>query len=222
MAERTKFDHPHFILAEGEEDAAFARELIAKRNISIKFDVSPNIDVGGTGGNSGFYDSSIASEPIIGFPDVKNVVILADNDDDPSASFKNVCDQIEKARSEGNLNRDWGKATSPGTKAAGDPSVSIWMWPSAGKKGCLETLFWQVVCAKYAKEAKCIDVACKCAGADVWPLSKLDKARFRCFVALVCKKNPAIGFGNFLRDFPALIPMTHRAFKPFSDFLGSI
>ena len=49
MPKRTSFASDHFILCEGEEDAAFARALIKGGNLGLLFDVSPNIDVGGVG-----------------------------------------------------------------------------------------------------------------------------------------------------------------------------
>jgi hypothetical protein len=93
---------PRFILAEGFEDAAFIRALIQARSNIPAFDVSPVNDIGEKQGNSGFEDAIIKLEPFTGFiPYVQHVVVISDNDDDPAGSFKNVCDQIEKARTFG-------------------------------------------------------------------------------------------------------------------------
>ena len=187
MTKRGEFTKSRFILAEGFEDAAFLRALIAYRN-TPEFDVSPTIDVGSKPGSSGFEDAVIACEPLTGFPGVNEIVIVADNDDDPAKSFDNITGQIEKARREGNLKRNWGTAAQPAAKAAGDPSVSIWMWPSANQPGCLETLLWQVIQAKYPKDATCVQDACECSEASAWPVSKLDKARVRCFISIHFRK----------------------------------
>jgi len=221
MPKRAAFTKVRFILAEGAEDAQFARELIATRNLG-DFDVSPTIDIGNKAGNSGFEEAVIACEPLTGFTAMTDVVILADNDDDPSASFNRVVDQIRKARADGNLTRNWGAASQSGIKAAGDPSVTIWMWPGAGQTGCLESLLWQVIEAKHPKEAKCVADAVSCSGADHWPISKLDKARVRCFVSLVCRRNPGIALANLWRDHPDLIPLNHPLFNPFGAFLAGI
>ncbi len=223
MPKREGFEQSRFILGEGAEDAQFARALIKGRNLLSAFDVSPNVDLASVGGNSGFETAITACEPITGFTAVTEVVLLADNDDDPNASFTAVCDQITDARSTGNVSRNWGVPSAPVIKAPGDPSVSIWMWPSPGQPGCLETLLWQVILTKYPKEAKCVDSACRCAGTSAWrSVSKLDKARVRCFVALVYKRNPAIALSLLWRDCPKLVPVTDRSFKPFSDFLRAI
>lgn len=219
MPTRTQFTNKQFVLCEGEEDAAFTRALIAGRDIAQLFDVSPNIDLGQIGGNSGFEQSFLATEPLVGFPDVKNVVVVADNDDDPAASFLGVINQLEGLRSSRDIKRNWGRATQAGVKFPGDPSVSVWMWPAPGEVGCLETLLWQVIVRKHPVGAACAEAACKCSGAEQWPLSKYHKARVRCFISLVYKKNPAISLSLLWRDFKDLIPVASEEFTPFSDFL---
>jgi len=221
MAKRFEFSRQRFALGEGVEDAAFTRALILARGLQA-FDVSATIDVGGVQGNSGFKESAIASEPVTGFLGVLDVAILADNDDDPAAAFQNVCSQIEAARTEGNLSRSWGRAQQPGVKAVGDPSVSVWMWPAPGQPGCLETLLWTVAVATHPTEAKCAEGACKCSGADGWPISKRDKARVRCFLALTCRSNPGLPLSLLWRDRPDLIPLSHTAFDPIASFLATI
>lgn len=221
MTKRGEFTKSRFILTEGFEDAAFLRALIAARN-TPEFDVSPTIDVGSKPGNSGFEDAVIACEPLTGFSAVNEIVIVADNDDDPARLFASITGQIEKARREGNLKRNWGAAIRPAEKAAGDPSVSIWMWPTADQQGCLETLLWQVIEAKYPEDAACVQDACDCSEASAWPVSKLDKARVRCFISIHCRQNPALSLGLLWRDQPALIPLSRQEFNPISRFLAAI
>jgi hypothetical protein len=221
MPRRGEITHPRFILAEGHEDAAFIRNLIKVRRLQ-DFNVSPNIDIGLIGGNSGFEAAIGACEPLTGFTAVKEVVFLADNDDSPSDSFASVCGQLEGARKAGTITRNWGIPTQPATKAAGDPTVSVWMWPSPGQIGCFETVCWDVITDKYPDDAKCVDAACACAATDQWPKAKLDKARVRCFLSLKCRINPGVGLGNLWTQFPGLIPATHKAFRPISRFLGAI
>jgi hypothetical protein len=224
MPKREGFKKPKFILCEGYEDASFTRALIKKVSLP-PFDVSPNIDMPlASGGGAGFGAAIMACEPLEGFAEVENVVILSDNDDDPESSFAAVRKQIEAARRAGDISRNWGAPTQVATKAAGDPSVSIWMWPAPGQPGCLETLLWQGLQtqSKYATEIACVEAACACAGADQWSISKLDKARLRCFLALVYKRNPAIGLGNLFQDSKQPIPLANRVFKPFADFLRAI
>ena len=221
MPKRDEFTHPRFILAEGHEDASFARALIQHRGLP-PFDVSPNEDVGSVSGNSGFGDAIIDCEGVTGFEAVSDVVFLADNDSNPADSFQDVRGQIEKAHQENNLDRNWGQAAEPLAKAEGDPSVSIWMWPSANQPGCLETLLWKVLQSTSPMETACADAACQCSSATNWSVSKLDKARVRCFLSLVCRRNPAIALANVWRDAPELIPLGHAELDPFAHFLSAI
>jgi hypothetical protein len=221
MPKRGEFTHPRFVLAEGFEDGAFIRQLIEVRHLQ-DFNVSPNIDIAQVGGNSGFEASIGACEPITGFTEVTDVVLVGDNDDNPKASFDSICTQLENARKAGSIKRSWGSPTAPATKAMGDPTVSIWMWPAPGEPGCFETVCWEVVKQKYPNDAKCVDEVCACTGADKWPKTKLDKARIRCFLSLKCRGNPAIGLGLLWRDFPLLIPAAHKAFTPITHFLAAI
>jgi hypothetical protein len=68
----------------------------------------------------------------------------------------------------------------------------------------------------------CVEAACRCSGADRWSTSKLDKARVRLFLSLVCRKNPAVSFNNLWREFPSLIPMNQSAFTLVANFLRAI
>lgn len=198
------------------------RALINARGGHLSFDVSPVIDIGEIGGDSGFAAAAIQCEPITGFTNVADVVILSDNDDNPQDSFDNVRKQIDDAKNMGDLSRNWGQATTPTNKSPGDPSLSIWMWPSAGTPGCLETLLWSVVQNTRAQEAACVEAALKCSGANQWPVSKLDKARIRCFLSLVCRRNPAITLGTLWRDAPTLISLNRNEFDPIYNYLASI
>jgi hypothetical protein len=219
---RLSFSKSRVILAEGEEDATVVRVLLSAYPELTNFDVSPNIDVGGVGGNSGFYKAVVTSDAMPTFEPVTHVVLIADNDD-PAASFGAICAQIERARSEGNLTRNWGRPATPGVSAAGDPSVSVWMWPASNAQpGCLETLLWRIVERKYPNVAKCVRDACTCADVDRWSAGKLDKARIRCFVALAVERNPAISLSLLRRDAPDIIPIKSRVLRPFLQFLRSI
>ncbi len=221
MKKREAFSQPRFVLAEGVEDAAVIRALIDKRNLR-PFDVSPTIDLGAQQGNTAFENAISVCEPLTGFLGVSEVVLISDNDSDPAASFAAISAQVGRARQSGALNRGWGSPQAPTVKAAGDPSLSVWMWPSEGGVGCLETLLWQVVSRRYPAEAQCVEDACVCSGAINWSVSKLDKARIRCFISLKCRKNPAATLATLWRDHPELIPLDEFEFDRVADFLNGI
>jgi hypothetical protein len=195
MPERTVFVNARVVISEGEEDAAFTRAMLQSHSNNLPaFDVSPVIDISRTGGSSGFEAAVMRADGIAGFTGVNDVVIIGDNDDDPAMAFESIVRQLQKAQADGNLTRDWAMPTVPYAKAAGDPSVSIWLWPSPGKPGCLETLLWRAVQAdnRYRAITACVEQAIQCARIGEWPLSKLDKARVRCFIALALRQSPEV------------------------------
>jgi hypothetical protein len=59
MPRREEYTHPQIILAEGEEDAALVRALLATYEDIGPFDISPNIDVGQVGAALGFIERSL-------------------------------------------------------------------------------------------------------------------------------------------------------------------
>jgi hypothetical protein len=125
-------------------------------------------------------------------------------------------------RASGGITRNWGVATEAEKKFAGDPSVAIWMWPSPGERGCLETLLWKVIEKRHPIEAACVEAACACSGANQWSISKYHKARVRCFLSLKHRSNPAISLSILWRDIPGLVPVTDTVFTPYSDFLRMV
>lgn len=221
MPRRSEFKHSKLILGEGIEDASFARAFIAARGLR-EAEVDSVQDLGGVGGNSAFEKTIAACEPIPGFNNVLDVVILADNDANPAESFENVRRQIENARNGDSMSRRWGDATAVAVKAAGDPSASIWMWPAPGEMGCLETLIWPIIEDTHPRESACVDAAFACATSDGWPHSKLHKAKVRCFISLIWRRNPALTLNLLWRDAPDLIPLNHSSLDDFERFLNAV
>lgn len=221
MAKRLEFRHEKAILAEGIEDAAFLRELLQNR-IRRPFDISPVGDLGDKLGNSGFASAMSSSEPITKFTDVKSVVLVSDNDEDPPASVALINKHINDAKANSALGRDWGIPVVSGKTTAGDPSLSLWMWPEPGVKGRFETVLWEIVVRKYPDKAKCVEKAFACAKVKDWTTSKLAKGKIRNFISLEYKKNPAISLSHIWRDAPEMFPVTDKAFKPILDFLMAV
>lgn len=220
---REKFNQARFALCEGNEDAALVRALAESIPRNIKpFDVSPVNDLCDKKGKDGFEDAIIGSDILTGFDGVNDVVIISDNDDNPAASFSAVRAKLKNAIDEGNVQRQWALPEAPGVRVAGSPSVSIWMWPRADQPGCLETVLWEIVLRKYPQQAACVETAVGCSGASQWSISKRDKARIRCFMSLVVKKNPAMTLSLAWRDQPQLFPVNSKEFTPIARFLSAL
>lgn len=220
---RVEFVKSRFALCEGNEDAALIRALVQSVPRNIKpFDVSPINDLVDSKGNGGFEEAIIGSDILTGFEGVDDVVIISDNDDDPAKSFGKVRAQLKKAIDESNVRRNWALPIAPGVRVVGSPSVTIWMWPSPGRAGCLETVLWEIVQRKYQTQAACVEAALACSGADLWAIGKRDKARIRCFMSLMVKKNPALALSLLWRDQAQLFPVNSKEFTPVSRVLAGV
>jgi|LakMenEpi03Aug12_release.lakeMendotaPanAssembly.Ray.scaffolds.fasta_scaffold246895_1 hypothetical protein len=217
------FTHARFVLCEGNEDAALVRALAASVPRNIKsLNVSPVNDLCRKQGKDGFEDAIIGSDALTGFDGVNSVVIISDNDDDPNKSFSAVRAKLKKAIDDASVQRQWALPDAPEILVAGSPSVSIWMWPSANRPGCLETVLWDIIQRKYPEKAKCVEAAIGCAGADLWSISKRDKAKVRCFMSLAAKKNPAMTLSHAWRDNKELFPVDSIEFTPIAQFLSAL
>ena len=66
------------------------------------------------------------------------------------------------------------------------------------------------------------DSVSQCARIGKWPLSKLDKARVRCFIALALRQSPAVSVSRLWNHYPNLIRIRSAQFTPFLKFLETI
>jgi hypothetical protein len=218
---REEFTQSRFILTEGFEDCAFATAFVLFRNPRFPpMDIDSVDNVGESRGKEGFEDAIVAASDKRGFPAIDDVVLLTDNDEKPQDSFENVRAQIEQANKQ--LERKWAVPDRPGERADGNPSVSIWMWPESGTPGCMETLLWRVICAKYAALSDCIERASVCmeaTKANKWPIQKIDKAKVRAFLALYNKRSPLVRFDVLWREHPTIFPIDRKEFNAFATFL---
>ncbi len=98
MEKQPEIKSTRFILAEGFEDAEFAKAVTKYRKMN-NYEALPNQDIGRVGGDSGFYPALTKIEPLAGFTEVTDVVLIADNDINATrrTNFDRVCSQIAKA-----------------------------------------------------------------------------------------------------------------------------
>lgn len=162
-------------------------------------------------------DSSLRSPKT--FRSLTDIIIVADNDDDPKGRFQNVSAQIE---------RIFGKGTGPSApqrRALGTkPAITVLMIPWTDEHGHLEQL-----CCPAAKTADKIvgshvDYFLGLLQADKWPSeSRRGKAWLRANLAARCEHDPFIALGNvFAKDRDcALIPVTDPTLDPIANFLAS-
>ena len=83
---------PRLLICEGQEDHFFFQKLIDARDL-------PRFHIQAAGGNTQFSNaiSKFELEKTTIFSSIADILVVADNDDDPGASFDNACAEVRKA-----------------------------------------------------------------------------------------------------------------------------
>jgi hypothetical protein len=224
---REEFTESRLVITEGFEDCAFVTAITLRRRPALPSMDVVSVDMISEGaGKDGFEEAIIAADGKRGFSRITDVTLVADNDEKAASgaidsAFNHVRNQLIRAKQSG-LQRDWAVPNAPGERAPGEPSVSIWMWPEAETQGCMETLLWRVIEAKYAPLADCIQRASVCMEANAWPIQKRHKAQVRAFLSLYNKRRPTVPFNVLWRDHANIFPIDRGEFSAFVRFLRSI
>jgi len=209
------------ILCEGPSDEAFFRTLIEMRRLpefSIRHTGDADLSRIGSITKFGLLLEGIPSW--VGFDLVTDIVIIANNDDDPAGNFGRVCEQIRNAAPFGTPPRSYDVPSIPLEKTSGAPTIPVMMIPAAGRVGNLETLCLEAAVDSAPAVASCVDELATCTGAAAWPeKSRLGTMKLRCILASRHKPNPFIGLGNVWREVPSLIPLNHTSFVDVANFL---
>ncbi len=213
MAKSRPVPPPRLLICEGPEDRFFFERLIEEWRLH-KFVIWD------AGGNTRFAETieRFRIEQPGQFSSLKGILIVADNDETPPQSFRNVCDQIEEV---------FGSGTAPPAElqqTATRPPVTVLTIPWPGTKGHLEKM-----CVDSARDAdrtigSHVDTFLSLLAADRWANeSRVGKAWLRSDLAARCQTDPFIALGTAFNDsrYRDLIPVQHRSFKRVADFLGA-
>lgn len=211
------------ILCEGPHDAAFFRELIRDRLLPEANVTCPS-DNNRSYGKSGFPGTLHGFPNLHGFFAVKDIVLVADCDADPQASFAEVVAGISGIGTFLIPALGYPIPTKPleRTIGAGVPALTILMVPWFDRRGALDTLCCEAALRGKTTEVDCIDNFARCIGADAWAEPKKSQMRLRSFLSGTYQNNPNIGFGNIWRDEPKLVPVSDSAFNQIADFLRNL
>jgi hypothetical protein len=220
------FTHPFVILAEGTHETHFLSSFIAARQLPPFQVVCPQ-DVleapHGGGGRSAFADFLNGAPAIENFASIRGLFILSDNDDDPSASFKEVCNIIKGADPIDPFAQPPRRFIAPAAqlvKSAGTPPIVIRMIPKATDVGALETLCLQAAARANPPVMACVEDFAKCSKISGWTKSKQDKMKLRAFIAASNKTNPDLTLASLWDKRPDLIPLADAAFTPLAQDLA--
>lgn len=224
---RKSLTPPRVILCEGFSDEAFFRELIKQRRIH-QFGIRScaDADKSKKGGIDKFGKLLEAIPTWEGFSELRDIVIVADNDASPAKNFAKVCRLIERASPEAIPAPVYGVPDRALVSAAGTPArITVLMMPWPDVPGNLESLCLQAAASVSADISACVDGFVRCARTDEWEdPTKVDKMRLRSILAARHQKDPFIGLGNVWQrqQSRGLIPINHPCFDRIEAFLRSI
>ena len=198
--------HPVLLLSEGKSDASFLTHLIGQRDVAALHIGFPT-DITGGFGKTGF-GKFLASLPArTGFENLKSILLLYDNDDDPHAAFMAVRALVSPGD-------PYSIPATPMNLAEAEKNKVRLMFvpmPEVGQPGTLETLLLQSATAS-ADALRCVDDLVKCAECASWPPSAAAKMRLRCLIAVKCQGHSDITLTHVWGKAGNPIDLTHACF----------
>ena len=205
---------PRLLVCEGPEDVAFFQRLIESRSL-------PRFRIRDTGGKL----SKAAGNTRFGFAlnalkteaGIKDVLIVADNDESPSRSFANVCRQILTAYDQEKV------PDGPLQKVSRNPSLMILMLPWTDEFGNLETLCEDAARSNATQTATHVDQFAAMIRWERWDRqTRKSKMWLRTMLAACCEHDPFILVGSVFRHRKNqhLIPLNHHCFDRVADVLS--
>ena len=204
-----KITAQHLILGEGDGDEAFFRYFCDVRNIAgFGFDC--------VSGNTDFerYLKALGSQSPL-----HSILIVADNDETPTANFQLVRGQIGNARLP-QPNNPLHKAYRPDL-----PWIVVLMLPypqiGGSSHGALESVVLPAAERHLVGQAHCADQYVHCIQQlpPQWTRTESDKMRLRCLLSGSSNGDANIALRHALKPTKNLIPLTDSTFDPIERLL---
>jgi hypothetical protein len=208
----------YLLLCEGLTDAAMLEALTIGRSLG-RFEIAyPSEPQTLTGGRDGFGDILTALKTERGVRVLKGIIVISDNDDSPSDSFKAVQSQIVTAG-------DYGRPAATlifAPSANGLPQLSIMMLPWTGQPRQLEDLCLLAAYNKRADLKPPLDTYCSTVVNSTWTANRESKMRLRVLMASHYHQ-PNTGFTAAWSARPdTLIPVSDPCFDKIATFLAGL
>lgn len=216
MTELRTFDRrPWLILCEGESDKRFLHQLIAVRQIADDFQIRfPSRGKDNRGGRSKFGAWLDTAKDVGGWDNIRAVLLISDNDEDPQKSLEEVKTSLRDA-----AGFPVPSAERTVAKAVGFPRVVILMLPP-GNKGSLETLCLSAAYDKWPIVKTPLDALVSSVGTNKWSANKESKMRLQTIIASTCEGRPDAGFvGHWWESYQYHLPLGHKVFDDIAAFL---
>ena len=211
----------YVLLCEGMHDAQFFSYLISQRSLP-RFEISScgNVLDSPRRGIDSLTDALDELPTFPGFQNVEAILIVADNDDDPTAAFTKVTEMINAtADILGFPNRRYVAPSAPGTKAGTNPVIVVMMIPQMNVPGNLDTMCLTAAANNAPSIGACVDAFATCTGANTWPSSKLGKMKLRSLISGSHRDDPHLSPAWVWREGTSLVPLSDPVFNDVALFL---
>jgi hypothetical protein len=211
---------PRLLMCEGHKDRLFFAQFIEHHGL-------PRFHIHDTAGpkssKGGITKFAMALRAFRGehtkvWNNLKDVLLVADNDETPEENFAQLCAQIEQVFGAG-------KAPTKALEAVAVQHlrITVMMIPWAGERGHLERLCVDAARAADQRIGRNVDAFLDLIGADRWNNdSRYGKAWLRTNLAARCERDPFVPLGRVF-DEPAnqsLIPLGHPSFDKIKTVLA--
>ena len=214
MINPVEYSQPWLIVVEGVLDKIFFEKFLRFRNI-CGFEVHDPKDIlldDDRGGKDCFGECLEASKTQSA---LKGVLLVSDNDSDPSTSFRAVQSQIRKA-----------ELTEPSaplsvTEQTNAPKVVVMMLPWTDETGCLESLCLPAAYAKWPGLNEPLNNYLIASPARTWQVSPQSKMLFRCLTAAGCERDPNAGIRVLYKP-GCEFPLDHACFDRMATYLAGL
>ena len=208
-AEPFRFDEPIYVLCEGGADVRLVHRLLKREGLE-------GFSVNFAKGYQNFATHVRGLTASSNWRRVRRLLIIGDNDTAPAARWENAHDALAD---EGLPAPDRPAEISVGTQDK--PSTGIYMVPSAGTHGALETLLVRAILQEHGGLAECLRQLDQCPATDCdgWDAVKRAKMQFQTAVAIKCRDEPNAGAAHIWSKKHNPVPETSPVFDELAAFL---
>jgi hypothetical protein len=201
---------PRLLVCEGYDDKCFFHKMIHERDL-------PPFHIWPCRGNGGFSNAirAFRANRTKQYNALRDILIVADNDDAPIASFSNVCDHIERFFGE--------RPSAPLIKTKTKPAVSVLMIPWTDIHGHLEALCMESATDADRDVATHVQTFMNLLFAERWAsASRRGKAWLRANLAARCDRDPFVPLAEVFKQerYSHLIPLKHKSFDRIARVLA--
>jgi len=208
-ADPFRIDSPIYVLCEGPADVRLVRRLLEREDLE---DFSVNY----AKGYERFARHVQGLRTSSDWRKLKRLVIIGDNDTDPTARWRNARSALTL---EGLPAPDNPVTIVDGTHDS--PSTGIYMMPRANAIGALETLLVEAILQEHEGLTECLQQLDACPATDCggWDAVKRAKMQFQTVVAITCRDDPSAGAAHIWSKTHNPVPAASPVFDELAEFL---